>query len=97
MVKVSWYEELALSNIDALKEELVNMARKKHDNGRDSFDLIPEKAHSLNDDRAYCAAMAGWCLHELRRKEIIGKPKQSKDELLKKLTSSMRASTLLKR
>lgn len=97
MAKVSWYEELALSNIDALKEELVNMARKKHDNGRDSFDLIPEKAHSLNDDRAYCAAMAGWCLHELRRKEIIGKPKQSKDELLKKLTSGMRASTLLKR
>lgn len=97
MVKLSWFEELALSNIDALKEELVNMARKKHDNGKDSFDLIPEKARRLHDDRAYCAAMSGYCLHELRRKEIVGRPRQSNDELLKKLTSSMRGSSLIKK
>lgn len=52
MIKLDWEDEIALANIDALKEELVNMARKKHDSGRDSFDLIPEKANKLNDDRA---------------------------------------------
>ena len=97
MVKVSWYEELALSNIDALKEEVVNVARKKHDSGKDSFDLIPEKANKLNDDRCYCLALLSHSLYELRRKEIVGKPKQSNEELLRKLTSSMRASTLIKR
>lgn len=97
MVKLSWYEELALSNIDAMKEELCNMARKKHDSGKDSFDLIPEKAHTLHDDRAYCASMLGFALHELRRKEIIGRPKQSNDELLRKLASSMRASSIIQK
>jgi len=52
MIKLDWEDEIALANIDALKEELVNMARKKHDSGRDSFDLIPEKANKLHDDRA---------------------------------------------
>ena len=79
MVKLNWFEELALSNIDALKEELCNMARKKHDNGKDSFDLIPEKARILHDDRAYTLALLSYAVHELRRKEIIGKPKQSHD------------------
>lgn len=97
MVKLSWYEELALSNIDALKEELVNLARKKRENGHDSFDLIPEKAHILNDDRAYTLALISWCVHELRRKEIVGRPKQSNDELMKKLASSMRSSSLIKK
>lgn len=95
MVKLNWYEELALTNIDALKEELVNMARKKHDNGKDSFDLIPEKARILHDDRAYTLALLSYAVHELRRKEIIGKPKQSHDELLKKITASMRGSSVL--
>lgn len=95
MVKLSWYEELALSNIDAMKEEIVNISRKRHDSGKDSFDLIPEKAHILNDDRAYCLSLLSYCLHELRRKEIVGRPKQSNNELLAKLTSSMRASFIL--
>lgn len=97
MVKLSWYEELALSNIDALKEEAVNIARKKHDSGKDSFDLIPEKAHTLHDDRCYTLALLAHSLYELRRKEIIGRPKQSNDELLSKLASSMRASSIIQK
>ena len=73
------------------------MARKKRENGHDSFDLIPEKAHILNDDRAYTLALVAHCLHELRRKEIVGKPKQSNDALLQKLTASMRGSSLIKK
>lgn len=95
MVKLNWFEELALTNIDALKEELVNMTRKKHENGKDSFELIPEKARILNDDRAYTLALLSHALHELRRKEIVGKPKQSNAELLKKIVASMRGSSVL--
>lgn len=95
MVKLNWFEELALTNIDALKEELVNMTRKKHENGKDSFELIPEKARILNDDRAYTLALLSHALHELRRKEIVGKPKQSNTELLNKIVASMRGSSVL--
>ena len=93
MVKLSWYEELALSNIDALKEECVNLARKKRENGHDSFDLIPEKARILHDDRAYTLSLISWCLQELRRKEIVGK-KQDDSELLALLTKQIRPARL---
>ncbi len=94
MVKLSWYEELALTNIDAMKEEVVNVARKKRDNGHDSFDLIPEKAHILHDDRCYTLAMAGYSLMEERRKLIMNKPKDSNGDLLNKLWSRMKPSIL---
>lgn len=96
MIKLDWEDELALNNIDILKEELVNMARKKHDSGRDSFDLIPEKANKMHDDRAYCAAMAGFALAEERRKLIMNKPKASTNDLVQKLTSQIKQSKLLK-
>ena len=97
MIKLSWFEELALSNIDALKEEVVNIARKKNSTGKDSFDLIPEKARTLHDDRCYTLSMLSYSLYELRRKEIVGKPKQTNKDLLAKLTASMRSSSILKR
>lgn len=95
MIKLDWEDEIALANIDALKEELVNMARKKHDSGRDSFDLIPEKANKLHDDRAYCAAMSGYALAEERRKVLLQKPKASTSDLLSKLTAQIRPSSML--
>lgn len=52
MVKLDPYQEIALANIDALKEELVNMRRIKRDSGKDSFELISEKVGKLHDDRA---------------------------------------------
>ena len=97
MIKLDWQDEIALANIDALKEELVNMARKRHDSGKDSFDLIPEKANKLHDDRAYCAAMSGWALAEERRKLLLQKPKQSNSDLLAKLTAQIRPSSLLEK
>lgn len=97
VAKLNWWEELSLKNIDALKEELVNLIRKKHQNAKDSFELTPEKANVLHDDRAYCACMAGFCISELRRKELTGKPKQSKDDVVKKLSSNMRPSSILKK
>ena len=81
-IKLDWKDELALSNIDALKEELVNIVRKKRDSGKDSFDLTPEKARTLHDDRAYCASMLGYALSEERRKDILKRPKNNSSDLL---------------
>lgn len=86
MVKLDWRDEIALSNIDAMKEELVNIVRKKRDSGKDSFDLTPEKANILHDDRAYCYVMAAYALMNERRKNIIKKPKPQVNDL-KKLIS----------
>jgi hypothetical protein len=73
MVKLDPYQEIALSNIDALKEEMVNIVRKKRDSGKDSFDLIPEKQNKLHDDRFYCICLAAYYLSEKRRESIINK------------------------
>jgi hypothetical protein len=71
IVKLDPYQEIALSNIDALKEEMVNIVRKKRDSGKDSFDLTPEKQNQLHDDRFYCACLAAYYLSEKRRENII--------------------------
>ena len=73
VVKLDWQDEIALANIDALKEELVNMVRKKRDSGKDSFELTPEKANKLHDDRAYTCCMASYALMQERRKAITQK------------------------
>lgn len=85
--KLSWQEELALANIDAMKEEAVNMVRKKRDSGRDSFELTPERARILHDDRAYVLAMLAYGLAQERRKLILNKkPKQDSKSLVSQLT-----------
>lgn len=97
MIKLDWQDELALSNIDALKEELVNMVRKKRESGKDSFELVAEKANKMHDDRAYTAALMGFALAEERRKLIMTRPKVSHNALLDKLTSQIRPSKLIKK
>ena len=47
---------MALTNIDAMKEELVNMVRKPRQGGKDSFDLTPEKANRMH--KHHCAYAA---------------------------------------
>lgn len=85
-IKLDWKDEIALSNIDALKEELVNMVRKKRDSGKDSFELTPEKANKMHDDRAYTCAMLGHALLQARREDVLKKPKQSNNDLIDRLT-----------
>jgi len=77
MVKLDPYQEIALANIDALKEELVNMRRIKRDSGKDSFELIPEKEGKLHDDRAYTYIMCCYHLHEKRMSNIRSKKKSN--------------------
>lgn len=80
IVKLDWQDEIALANIDALKEELVNMVRKKRDSGKDSFELTPEKANKLHDDRAYTCCMASYALMQERRKSITQKKRTNKTD-----------------
>lgn len=82
IVKLDAYEEIALSNIDALKEEMVNMVRKKRESGKDSFELTPEKANKLHDDRSYCVAMAGYFLAQKRIENIRSKKRQQPSSLI---------------
>ena len=79
IIKLDWQDEIALSNIDALKEELVNMVRKKRDSGKDSFELTPEKINKLHDDRAYTMVMCAYALQQERRKNITQKKRPQSD------------------
>lgn len=54
--KLSPDEELGLVQIDALKEEMVNMVRKKRESGKDGFELSTEKQNKLH--KHHCASAA---------------------------------------
>lgn len=78
-------EEVALKQIDLMKTELVNIYRFKQSSGNDRFDLAPDKANKLHDDRAYVCAMAGFFLQQLRRKPLITRKKLDSNDILNKL------------
>ena len=71
--ELSFEEELALRNIDLLKEELVSMCRYENPNGGVRWDITEDKKWTTSgyDDRAYCFAMAGYYLWELRHKDTV--------------------------
>ena len=48
VVKLDKEQEAALINIDALKEEWINIVRRKRDSGKDSFELVSEKANRMH-------------------------------------------------
>jgi hypothetical protein len=74
-------EEIALKQIDAMKNELVNIYKFKQSNGNVRYDLAPDKVGKLNDDRAYVMAMAAWVLQQLRRESLVTrKPIENIDE-----------------
>lgn len=76
MYKLSPDEEVALKQIDALKEEVVNMYRYKSNTAKDRFDLSQDKQGKLHDDRSYCLSMLAWQLYCLRREHITKKEKK---------------------
>jgi hypothetical protein len=76
-VKLDFDEELALRNIDLAKEELVNIYRYKGTNNNYRYDLSQDKINELHDDRAYCLALLGWYLQQVRRKNIVNKKKDT--------------------
>jgi hypothetical protein len=85
VVKLDQFQEIALANIDALKEEMVNMVRKKRESGKDSFEIIPEKQNKLHDDRSYTMALCAWWLSEKRLANIRARKKPDSQDILDKL------------
>ena len=79
--KLSPDEELGLVQIDSLKEEIVNMVRKKRESGKDGFELSTEKQNKLHDDRSYCFSMLCYGLSELRREHIKNKKRPKKENI----------------
>ena len=80
MYRLSIDEEIALKQIDAMKEEIVNICRTKRDSGKDAFKLPSHKDAdtgasdaTMHDDRAYCLALAGLFLSEKRAERIRNK------------------------
>lgn len=64
------------------------MVRKKRDSGKDSFELIPEKANKLHDDRSYCMALCAWFLSEKRAERIRNKKRTPDYKIIDKLQVS---------
>jgi len=85
VVKLDPFQEIALANIDAMKEEMVNMVRKKRDSGKDSFELTPEKANKLHDDRSYTMALCAWWLSEKRLENVRARKKPNAVDLINML------------
>ena len=71
--QLDFEEELALKNIDLAKEELIYTYRYTGSNENYRYDLAKDKENELNDDRAYCLALLGWYLKQIRRKNITNK------------------------
>ena len=96
MVKLDSYQEIALANIDALKEELVNMRRIKRDSGKDSFELIPEKVGKLHDDRAYTYVLGAFVLSEKRMASIRSKKREDTTNVIEqfKIRTPQRQSSV---
>lgn len=82
VIKLDWRDEIALANIDAMKEEIVNIVRKKRDTGKDSFELTAEKANILNDDRAYTLCLCAYALAQERKKDMLLRPKDDSIDLV---------------
>lgn len=81
--KLSLDEEISLMQIDAMKEEIVNICRNKREGSKDVFKLPAHKdadtgasEATMHDDRAYVLAMLGWYLSEKRIEHIKNKKKE---------------------
>ena len=90
--KLSLDEEVALVQLDAMKEEIVNICRTKREGGKDVFKLPAHKdadtgasEATMHDDRSYVLAILGWYLSEKRVEHIRNKKKEksSKEDTLK--------------
>lgn len=97
--KLSIDEEVALTQIDVMKEQIVNICRTKRESGKDSFGLPAYKDattgvsnNTMHDDHAYCLAMLGYCLAEKRVEATRNKKRPKKENIASKLSGTMRSA-----
>ena len=55
------------------------MIRKPRESGKDSFELCPEKANKMHDDRAYTLSLAAYGLSQIRRKNMVERKRKKTD------------------
>lgn len=72
-------EKRALLEIDLMKEEIMSIQKFKTAAGNIQYKLPPSKERKMHDDRAYCLAMFGHHLAELRRAEFIKSERPTMD------------------
>ena len=75
--KLSFEEEVALKQLDALKEEATHMYKYRASNNNIRYDLAVGYENILNDDRSYCLALLGHALFELRSKDKVRQKKKT--------------------
>ncbi len=67
-------EKTALAQIELLKTEVVTMC-KYTTNGNITYNFPPDKRNTMHDDRAFMFGLLCWFLAQLRRGQIVNKPK----------------------
>jgi len=74
-------EEIALINIDLMKEETVSIHRFKSGNNNVSYDLPKDKENKIGDDRFYTLLLLAHFLYELRRESITKKKRTTSNPM----------------
>lgn len=71
-------EQLSLTQIDLMKNEITSIHKSTNPEKTSvTYALSKEKENKIHDDRFYTIIMLAHRLYELRRGEIVNKPKQS--------------------
>ena len=90
--KLSLDEEVALTQIDVMKEQIVNICRVKREGSKDAFKLPAHKdadtgvsEATMHDDHAYVLAMLGWYLSEKRIESVRNAPKRNQTSMEDKM------------
>ena len=73
--KLTYDEEQALKQIDAMKEEITHIYRYKSSNGNIRYDLAPGFENLIGDDRSYTLSLLCHCLAMMRQEESIRQKK----------------------
>ena len=78
LYELSLDEKLSLTNIDLMKNEITNIHKSNNqENTSVTYALSKEKENKLHDDRFYTIILLAHRLYEIRRGQIINKPKPS--------------------
>ena len=94
-VELTRDEESALYNIDLMKDQVVNIVRIERQNGKDSFEIAPEKRSTIkNDDHAYTAALSANALGRLMNDEKRIRKHSSSGDVVDKLLSVSRKPSI---
>lgn len=74
-------QQISLANFDLLKTEIVTMC-KYVTQGNITYNFPPDKRNKMHDDRVFAFGLLCWYLAQLRRGQVINKPREiSIDEI----------------